>query len=167
MSICRLWKDGPALHFQNILEQTLQLFYESFFGPIVDINRRRLRDLLRNQGVLVAKGCNINIVNALIEAPQTEVSSPNNEAPESAIVLPNSATINAPTVLPQGPIIEGVDQAYKGENRGFVNNVGNLLQAYSSDYKQYDGSIHNSFERKCALYTNRCKKSQLDDDVCR
>lgn len=70
-----------------VLSEYFRTDFEPFtnddFVAVPDTRKRRLRDLLCNCGVLVARGCGIPVANALFEAAQNELywSADDNDRP--------------------------------------------------------------------------------------
>lgn len=145
----------------------------------IDANiRRNLRDHLRLNGVYVPKGRTIQIANALHAVVDNHLEWPENDPDKPSESWENTDGRN----IASGPInpiqahqrdgsSEGTNsRSTAPENRGDEENqnqttrrcnLSSLFKAYSGNADRYSGSTTDNFERKFAIFHEKCDKSDI------
>lgn len=174
--VSQQWKGSSLSEF--FADDFIQFSIEDFRSLDANI-RRNLRDHLRRSGVYVPKGRNVQIANALHAVVENELSWPidDPERPLESEVngVPNvqerpheSSTKSQDTqelidaearLQTTATSIQDSDEQRIVPNRR--SNLPNLFKAYHGNTDRYSGSTTDNFDRKLAIFHERCEQSGI------
>lgn len=125
----------------------------TFNGLPIDL-RRELRDTLREKGVYVRQGSNVKIAESLYQAVHDDLQWPKDESEKAYETGPSSNSANATNLVRSVQIRHAL-------NDTDIKNISNLVRTYNRDEKKYSGRPDDNFERKLAIFKERCNQTEL------
>lgn len=127
-------------------------FTTQMFCELPNVVKSNLRKVLRNKGVYVCKGRNVNIADALRQAVEDELKWPLDDFAGDH----KDDTLNAKEKLS----IENSSGAVTKN----VFGISNLMKSYKKDEDCYSGLPTENFGRKIALFHERCDQAGVNEE---
>lgn len=157
----KTWKNDTLSEY--FAEDFEKYSVEDFRNLDTDI-RRRLRDHLRDKGVYVRKGRNVQMSIALFEAVHEDLAWPEDEQ-HNIHNSNNSRNVNNLNQIDaQGQIRNSISNEGSRTNRTQVfrsSYLGTLFKAYNNASDCYSGNTEDNFDRKFLLFLERCDQSGI------
>ena len=141
-----------------------QHFTKDEFDKCSDDPIRKLRDVLRAQGVYIRKGRGINIARELTAVIQDDIPWPEDD-PERPIStrtpLAHSTAPAAPTTL--ATLTQNPTSGTQLHNNS--RELTTLAKLYTSDEHKYKGDLLDSFDYKYTIFIDNCQKAAIPPEI--